>query len=185
MTAKETLPQKAQETLKGTNIKPVLQNDTDKYSKKRFAYVYQGYDMLQNIYTIRTYIQKRYGIDQMLLEILLNLMGLKIFTRADFSNLPKSFTYARWKTFKDSEYVNLLMNHYDTEKRIYTLSAKGKNIVIKFYEYLSGEKKIPTNGQKNPMANKNKQRVYDKKKLQLIKKLNKLEVPEHKRFLFE
>ncbi|SED10924.1 hypothetical protein SAMN04489761_4302 [Tenacibaculum sp. MAR_2009_124] len=184
MSVRKELDKEAQKLLKGTHINPVYANDNDHYSKKRFAYIYQGFDFLENLYVIRTYIQKRYSLDRHILEILLKLMGMKIFTRAQYSEISKSFTYSRWDSILNSGYLNILMDHYNVEERIYTLNPKGRNIVIKFYKYLSGEEKIPEDSVHNPMANKKTQKPFDKKKMDAIKKLNQLDVSEHKKSLF-
>ncbi|CAL2094834.1 hypothetical protein [Tenacibaculum sp. 190524A02b] len=185
MNTKDELSEESRELLKGKNIQVKFGNDKDKYSKKRYAYVYKSYDLAENMYVVRTYIQKRYNLDRHILEILLKLQGMKIFTRAMYSDLPKSFTYSRWSSILESGYISLIMDDEDTDKRIYTLSTRGRNIVVKFYEYLSGEKKIPENSALNPMANKNKAIPFDKKKMDLIKKMNKLETPEHSKFLYK
>ena len=89
-------------------------------------------------------------------------------------------------------YINKV-DKYSKERFVYVsrgydflenISVVRAYIVIEFYEYLSGEKKIPEDKYKNPMAHPDKQIPFDRKKMELIKKLNKLEVPEHKRFLF-
>ena len=186
MSTKKELPNDAQKLLKGTKISPVFVNkDNDHYSKKRFAYVYKGYDFLENLYPVRIYIQKRYELDRHILEILLKLMGMKIFTRALYSEISKSFTYSRWDSIVKSGYLNLIMDHPDVEKRMWTLNSKGRNIVIKFYKYLSGEEKIPEDSVHNPMANKKTQKPFDRKKMETIRKLNLLPIPEHKKSLFD
>lgn len=184
MNGKKILKKEVNEILKGKNI-GVLCEENDKYSKRRFIHIANGYDFLGRWFVVRTYVQKRYDISSQLLELLLALMELKLFTRKMFASLPKHFTYSRWSTFVENGYVSLVMDDPDTEKRIYTLSTKYRNIVKKTYHYLSGEEKIPEDSVHNPMANKKKQVPFDKKKLALIKKLNELETPEHKRYLFE
>jgi len=185
MDAKIDLKKNVKEGLKGKTISVIYVNKDDKYSRKRFVYVSKGYDFLENISTIRTFVQKKNNIDWVTLEVLFKLMGYKVFSRLMFSDTPKSFTHTRWRRFKNKGYINLVMDHHDAEQRLYSLNTKGRNIVISFYEYLSGEKKIPEDGSRNPMENTNKRVAYDRKKMELIKKLNKLEVPEHKRYLYE
>lgn len=185
MNAKKDLPKETQDALKGKSINIIYTDEKDKYSKKRFVYVSRGYDFLGRLYVVRTYIQKRYNLDRHALELLLMLMELKVFNRKMFADLPRPFKFARFNTFIEEGYVNLVMDDEKTENRIYTLSTKYRNIVMKFYHYLSGEEKIPEDSVHNPLANKNTQIPFDRKKLEMIKRLNKLEVPKHKRFLFE
>jgi hypothetical protein len=184
MDAKKYLRPSIKKDLKGKKINVLYVNTNDKYSKERFVYVSRGYDFLENISVVRAYIQKKHDISWFTLEILIKLMGMKIFSRIMFSEIPKNFSASRWNSFKEKGYVNTIMDHELTEKRLYSLNTKGRNIVIEFYEYLSGEKKIPEDKHKNPMAHPDKQIPFDRKKMDLIKKLNKLEVPEHKRYLF-
>jgi len=183
MGVKDDYPE-IKQLMKGKKINLIYDDDTDKYSKVRFQKVYRGYDMLEDLYTVRTYINKRYKLDRHILEILLKLSGMKLFTRAMYSDISKSFTWSRWDSILDSGYINLVMNHYDVEQRIFTLSTTGRNIVAKFYKYLVGEEKIPLESNKNPMVNKNTKIAFDKKKVDVIKKLQDKEVPEHKRYLF-
>lgn len=175
--ARSYLSKKAKESAKGVKI--LFQDDKEKYSKSQYAQIYKGYDFLENLLPVRTYIQKHYGIDFATLELLLKLMGMKVFTRAEYSEAPKDFGFMRFNTFLDLGYVNIVSDHYDVEKRLFTLSTRGKNIVTNFYMYLSGEKKIPEDAVNNPMANSKKQVAYDKKKLEMIKKMNALPMPEH------
>lgn len=170
---------------KSSKVKIKVKEDSDQYSKAKFIEVYQGFDMLEDLYTVRTFTVKKFDIDPNLLEILLKLMGMRVFSRAEYSQIPRNFTYGRFQSILESGYVNLLMDNTDVEKRLFSLNTKGRNIVISFYKFLSGEEKIPEDSKHNPMANKNKNTPYDKKKLDLIKRMNQLEVPEHKKRLFE
>jgi len=184
MDAKKDLPKELQDAMKGNSIHVNYLQEEDKYSKAKFSQVYRGYDFLENLFVVRIYIQKKYEINQYTLELLLALMGLKVFSRPMFAKIPKSFSVHQWKSFYKKGYINLVMDHESSEQRLYCLNTKGRNIVIALYEYLSGEKKIPESSKYNPMANKATQVPYDVKKLELIKRLNQMEVPEHKKFLY-
>ena len=170
-------------SLKGRNIHVQVNDEKEKYSKQQFVEIYKGYDFLEDIYVVRAYIQKRYKIDFRELQILLKLMGMRVFSREDYSSLPKQFTFNKFKSIIESGYINLLSDHYDVEKRLYTLNTKGRNIVIKFYKYLSGEEKIPETSD-NPMANRKTQIAFDKKKMDLIRKMNQAPIKEHNKTLF-
>lgn len=185
MDAKKDLDQRVQKALKGNNISINYLHKETKYSAQKFHQVYKGYDLLGDLYTVRTYIQKRYNIDLGTLEVLLKLMKMKVFSREMFSEIPRNFSLSKWNAFKDLGYFNTVMDDQSIDKRLFCLNTKGRNIVISFYEYLSGEKKIPENSRYNPMANKNTQLPFDKRKMEVIKKLNQMEVPKHTRFLFE
>lgn len=181
-TARKKVSKQAREGLKGMQV--VFNEEKEKYSKAQYAQVYKGYDFLENLLTVRTFVQKKYDIDWPTLELLLKLMGMQIFTRAEYSKIPKDFGFSRFNSFKELGYINLLSDHYDIEKRLFTISTKGRNIVINFYKYLSGEKRIPENLSQNPMAKKKKDVAYDKKKMKMIKIMNQLPIPEHTKKLF-
>lgn len=183
--AKKDLRIEVQKSLKGKNIAINYLNDKDKYTSQRFHQVYKGYDFLGDLCSVRTYIQKRYKIDFRTLEVLLKLMKYKVFTREMFSEIPKNFTLSKWNHFIKLGYLNLVMDASSIEDRLFCLNTKGRNIVISFYEYLSGEKKIPETSRHNPMANNNTKLPFDKRKMEVIKKLNQAEVAEHTRFLFK
>lgn len=181
---KSELSHETQKLLKGKNVVVNSQNTDNKYSKHKFIQIYRGYDMLENMFTVRTYIQKKHKIDIYLFEILLKLMGLGLFTQRDFFDTPRPFTYMKWSSIVETGYLNLVMDHESADKKIYGLNTKAKNIVIDFYECLCGEKKIPLDSS-NPMVDSETKIAYDKRKIEIIKKLNSLPVPDHKRFLFE
>ena len=186
-TAKEYLTSEVKSVLKeqkvGVRFLDNPEGDKLKYSKMQFVEIYKGYDMLEDLFTVRTYVQKKYDIDHYLFEVLLKLMGMKVFTRLEYSKLPKPFNYKRLQNMVDTGLVNLVADHWDAEKRLYSLNTKGRNIVITFYKHLSGEVPIPEESKFNPMANKNKNTPYDKKKMEVIKQLNKTPIAEHKKFL--
>lgn len=171
-----------QKALKGKGVKVQYLNQEDKYSKERYAFVFKGYDFLEDLFTVRTFIQKKYDIKFNDLELLLKLMGMKIFTRKMYSNVPKFFTHSRLSYFIDRGFVNLIMDDHCADNKVFTLSLKGRAIVTKFYAYLSGEEKIPLNSKHNPMVKS--ETSFDKKKLEVIKGLQGLDVPEHKKYLF-
>ncbi|WNH10061.1 hypothetical protein RHP51_05010 [Thalassobellus suaedae] len=140
-----------------------FQEDKIKYSKIQFAQIYKGYDLLENLFTVRTYIQKHYDIDWKTLEFFIKLMGMRLFTRKDYSEIPRDFEFKKFRTFLDRGYIVVVSDDVDVEKRLFTLSAKCKNIVTNFYAYLSGEKKIPEDSVNNPLFNSKKMLPFDKK----------------------
>lgn len=177
-TPRDYLSEESKAALKGSKV--VFVEDEEKYTKDQYLSIYKGYDFLENLYVVRIYIQKRYKIEWGLLELLLKLMAIKVFSRSEYASLPKKkYTYRRLSSVMESGYINMVSNHADTEQRLYSLSTKGRNIVINFYQHLSGEKKIPTDAASNPMAKKSEQVNYDKKKMALIEKLNELPMKPH------
>jgi hypothetical protein len=179
---KELLSESAKKMAK--NIKVDYFDDKEKYTKRQFAQIYKGYDFLENMLVVRTYIQRYYDIDFPTLELLLKLMGMKIFTMADYQRLPKQFSLFKFKRALNDDLVVLLADNKQVQYRLYTLSTRSKNICVKFYQLLSGEEKIPESGSKNPMANSSSQTKFDKKKMDMVKLINQLPVKDHNKTLF-
>ena len=180
-TARSFLSKEAVKEAKGVDIH--FHNEEPKYTRQAFAQIYKGYDFLENLFTVRTYIQKHYNIDFPHLELLLKLMGMRVFTRIEYSEIPRDYGFNRFNTFLREGHIVVLSTHNKVEMRLFTLSTKSKNIVTNFYAYLSGEKKIPEDYVNNPMFNSNKRVAYDKKKAELIKKMNKLPMSPHNKKL--
>lgn len=158
-------------------------NEKDHYSKVRYAKIYKGYDFLEDFSTIKTYIIRKHKINGRLFPVLLKLMGMRIFSMADMAALPKNFKYNKIDNLLGTGLINVLMDHKQVYKRLYCLNQKGRNIVIEFYQCLSGEKKMPLN-RFNPLYNKKTQIPYDLKKLEVMKKLRDMPVKEHNKTLF-
>lgn len=173
----------AKKNLKGVSIN--LAEDNDKYTLNRAIQIYRNYDLLENLLVTRSYIQKRYSIDWQGLELLLKLMGMRIFTIKDYTELPKDFSYTRFRNALERGWIQLIQDHNSAQYRVYGLSTKAKNIVVRFYKTLFGEEKIPEDGRINPMAKKSAQIAFDKKKMDLVKKLNKLPNKLHFKKLYE
>jgi len=185
MNAKKSLDKSVQKTLKGKNISINYAENNNKYTNTKFFNVYRGFDFLGNIYVVRSYVQKKNNITWATLEILLKLMEYKFFSVRMFLDVPRNFSNLKWTTFLEKDFVNLVMDHNEYKEKVYCLNTRGRMIVTSFYEYLSGEKKIPEDSVHNPMANEETKVPFDKKKLDMIKRLNKLEPAKHIKYLFE
>lgn len=154
-----------------------------KYSKVEHLAFFRGYDLLENMIVARPYIQRRYNIDQGLLELLLFLAPKQYFTQKDYREMPKQFRYCSIKNLMNTGFVGIIQNGDSLDRHIYHINRKGSEIVRHFYEILSGEKKIPED-YTNPLARKKTRTPFDKKKMDLITALNQLPVPESKKALF-
>lgn len=187
-TISEILSPNVREILKKDKKKICLKNRNEseviKYSRTDYLVVYQGYDFLENLMVVRTYIQKKYNIRLILLEILLYLYPKNIFTFEDYRTMPRDFRYNKIQNILDTGHAKIISIGENKTKNLYALSASGKNIVCNFYEHLSGEKKIPESYKTNPMAMK-KACSFDKMKMETIKKLNQKGVKDHMKPLFE
>lgn len=189
-TATSYLIPKSQQALKGSGVKICFHKNKEatqtKYAKNQFVAIYKGYDMCEDLFTVRTYIQKKYGISQNMLELFLKLMGVRVFSRYQYTTIPKKFGYTRMSRLIKEGYIKIISEHsYDVEQNLYCLTNKTKGIVVHFYQHLSGEKPIPETAQFNKMANNTSNNQWDAKKMALIKKMNQTPVKDHIKRLYE
>lgn len=155
----------------------------NKYSKQLHVKYFEGYDLLENLLVARPYIQKKHGIDLGLFELLLCLYGKKYFTQKDYAELPKQFKYRSVKNLLNTGFVVVVQNGENLGKHIYKLNSVGANIIKEFYEVLSGEKQY-SEKYNNPLARKKTRTAFDKRKMELIMKINRDPAPEKKKPLY-
>jgi hypothetical protein len=122
--------------------------------------------MLENLIVVRQYIRRDIDIT---FEILPSLVRNNTYPRRFCSN-GKRFNYGRIGNLVDTGHVRLMT--IEGKRNLYCLSATGKGIA-EFYECLVGETKIPEYKELNPMA-KPKATAFDKKRMEMIKKLIRL-----------
>jgi hypothetical protein len=158
---------------------------TAKYSKQHHLHVFRGYDLLENLIAIRPYIQKKNNIDLGLLEILLYLSSRQFFTQADFREMPKQLKYGSIKNLIATGFVGIVQEGENLGKHVYKINRKGHEIVRNFYELLSGEKNISENQYENPLTRKKTRTPFDKKRMDLITKINQLPAPETKKGFYQ
>lgn len=165
---------------------PNGKSKTSKYSKENRLYVFRGYDLLENMIVVRQYIQKKHEIDLGLLEVLLFLAPKQYFTQLDYREMPKQFKYCLLKNLIETGFVGIVQEGRNASKHIYKINRKGHEIVTSFYELLSGEKKISeTRFDQNPLLKKKARSAFDKKRMDLISKINQLPAPESKKGLYQ
>jgi hypothetical protein len=102
------------------------------------------------------------------------------FTRADYTNHFRPYKLKNIDYLITHGLVKNSSKKTAKEFSLYTLTTDGKELVKDFYMYLSGEKKIPTKPTENKMAEPEAS-TADKKRMRMIKKLQKLPVPETKK----
>ena len=154
------------------------------YTKRKFLRVSNSFDAFENLLVVRRYVQERYDITIQMLEIMLYLYPKQYFTQEDYRKIPKQYKYARINSMLLSGIAKIAADGLKNKgDRIYCLSAKSKGIVVHFYECLSGERKMSEWTASNPMALAGASN-YDKKTLELIKSINKMEVPESRKSLY-
>lgn len=185
---KELLSEKTLAAMKEQNISIQYARNKNskagKYLKTLHVEFFTGYDLLENMIVARPYIQKRYNIDQGLLELLIYLGPKQFFTQADYAEMPKQFKYCSIKNLMNTGFVGIVQNGECLSDHIYHVNRKGSEIIRHFYEILSGEKKIPETSAENPLYRKKTRTPFDKKKMDLIQKINQLPAPEKKKPLY-
>lgn len=183
-----TLPEGAAEIVKNKKIH-VVKNTASKsgkvkYTKQRTLGFYQGYDFLENSIVIRQYVQNRYKININTLEMLLFLFPKNFFSHSDYKVMPKQFQYRKIDSMIELGLISIVVPGKNRGYHIYSLSRQAKEIVKIYYEYLSGEKKIPEDPKINPWVRKTVIPI-DKKKMDLIKILSKQEPSDTKKAMFK
>jgi hypothetical protein len=183
-TIPELVSKETRKTLRKNNTR-VLHNQNSshrkKYTKLRTVYYQQGYDFLELLILVRPYIKKKYKISTELLDILLYLGGKKIFMQADLAELPKQFTYSSIRNLLKTGFITVLQDGGSLGDHVFTLTTTTKNIFKEFYGLLSGELKFPEDNT-NPL--KKSTAAIDKKRMQLIKKINAIPAPEKNKPLY-
>lgn len=185
---REMVSEAAFKTMKESNIKLVYdyndESKKNKYSKQFNLKLFQGYDILENLIVVRPYIQKKYNIDLNMLEILVYLYARKFFVQADYTDMPKQFSYRSIRNMLDTKFISIVQHGGDLSKHIYRINQSGAHIVKEFYELLSGERKFPED-HTNPLARKKTRTKFDKRKMDLILKINQAPAPDKKKPLYE
>jgi len=118
------------------------------------AVVNLDYNMLENQYVVRKFVEKKFNLSLRELEILLYLFPKGYFSHRDYKQFPMSYTHRRINSVIDSGLVKIFREGDNQSKHVYTLTKSAKHKVISYYKYLSGELKVPTNPQNNPMVRK-------------------------------
>jgi len=180
----------AKKAMKAKKISVKIDRQTDKgvekYSKRNFLHVHQHYDAFENFLVVRRYVQQRYNISIFAFEIMLYLYPKQYFTTRDFAAFPKPLRFKRVQDLmKEDMCVRISVGKKITYDDIFTLSKRCKSIVKEFYHCLSGEKKMPEEAWANPLARTVGNSPYDRKAFRVIKSLNKMEVPESRKALYE
>lgn len=164
------------EILLEDDIRVENDNSCKKYDKKVIK-VTENYNFLEYYLIVRMYMQQKHDIDNRLLELLFFLYPKKLFTWNDFKEYPLTFSYRRINKLIDLEMVEVFRPDTSKSRQIYRLTQKAQAIVRHFYQYLSGEKKLPTNRQNNPLMAKKPKTNRDRMIQEMILKMSQAETP--------
>lgn len=162
------------EKLLEDNISVMNDYKSTKYNKQIIK-VSDHYNFLEYYLIVRMYMQKKHNIDNRLLEILFFLYPKKLFSWKDFKEYPLTFTYRKIDKLIDMEMVEVFRPDTAKSRQIYRLTLKAQAIVRNFYEYLSGEKKLPTNRFNNPLLATKPKNNRERLIQEMIYKMNKVD----------
>jgi len=157
-----------------------------KYDKAKWAYIIEGYDLLENFLVARQVICKRYKIKIGLLEVLLHFSSSRnrYFTQKQWAVVPKQLAYSRLESMMTKEFVAIQSKGEHLGDHIYTLSAKSQTLVRTFYQYLSGEKPLPEKDIRACPQKRKDATEFDKKVFSFIEKVNTLTKDEKLKKLY-
>lgn len=156
--------------LKKKGYRPRNMKLKNKYYKA--AWVNRDYNLLENQYVVRKYYQKKYNMKIMELEILLYLFPKQYFSQADYKDFPRNFTYRQLSYLINKGHVKIFQEGKNKAQHVYSLTQSAKLIVINYYKLLSGELKIPTISENNPMIRKDATQ-HEKRIISMFHKLAK------------
>lgn len=170
----ERISERTKELLKEGGYRARAKKLEHKYYKKD-AVVNMDYNLLENMYVVRKFVQKKFDIDLRELEILLYLFPKGFFSHRDYKNFPLSYTHRQISSVIKRDFVRIFTEGANKSKHTYTLTKSAKHIVIVYYKYLSGELSIPINSENNPLVRKDASTHQQKiiKMFKLMRKENK------------
>jgi hypothetical protein len=134
-------------------LKPRYKKTEGKYKLKPIV-VNTDFDLLQNQYPVRMFIQAKFGLSLRELELLLFLYPKQFFCLKDYKSFPLTFTHRKISTVVKRGFVKIAKKGKNMDHHVYTLTKSAKHQVIVYYKYLSGELLVPTNAENNPMIRK-------------------------------
>lgn len=180
----QILPPDAYEVVKARGF-IVSDSPNPRSQKKRYTkyhlQINHGYDLLQYMGTVRRYLMERYNISYDILEMIWLMAPYNHFTEPDYVALnPPTKTIRISRMVKRGLINEVTLGHWKT-KKLFTLSHLARSINTVSYEYLSGEKKMPTRYELTPIKKNAKVDKVVKHTLSIIEKLNKMPVPDSKK----
>lgn len=178
----DRLPENAKELIikNKVKIRKSTEEISSKYLKEIFLKYFDGFDFLENLHVVRNFLQKKYDIDFYTVEVLLYLYPKNFFTLADYNNHFRPYQIKKIDYLIKKGLIKNSSKKTAKNYSLFTLTTDGKELVQDFYKYLSGEKTLPVTPDKNKMALP-ESNGPDKKRIRMIKNLQKLPVPETKK----
>jgi hypothetical protein len=150
-------------------MKPRYKKAEGKYKLKAIV-MNSDFDLLQNQYPVRLFVQAKYGLSLRELELLLFLYPKQYFCLKDYKAFPLTFSHRRITTVIKHGFVKIAKKGKNMDQHVYTLTKSAKHQVVAYYKYLSGELKVPTIAENNPLIRKDAPE-HHKKVIDFFKKM--------------
>jgi len=135
----------------------------------------RDYDFLQYIRPVFKWATENSGLTRPQVELLLYLYPKGVFPKSDFFNYHKILGMYQSKTFDmfmKEGFINVWRPKKKSQKALYCLTNKAKQICDKMHKFLTGEKEIPINSRNNVLAQDGGARINGYY-MNIIKKMNK------------
>lgn len=140
--------------------------------KKKYRMVHQEYNFLQFVPVIRVWAQRNFDLTLGEYEMLLYLYPVSVFTRSQFNKMLKELgrgDFTLMKSLKDKGMITLWAE--DGGEKIYTLSSKANELMLRLHRMSMLEEKIPMSARRNVIVKSNEQ--VDKELTELFRAFNK------------
>lgn len=160
---------------KGHYSKKMLQKRTHTQSNSVSKItVSLDYDTLQYLGIVRSYVQKKHNITVSVLELMLFLYPLGVWSKGDYNKFPHRYNTRNIEVLINKGYIEPMFAEHSIKSRLQTfrLSRVAKRAVRDFYEYVHGEKTLPEEARSNPLLHKNAS-VRDLIKANAIMEINR------------
>lgn len=132
------------------------------------------YDTLQYLGIVRSYVQKKHNITISVLELMLFLYPLGVWSKQDYNKFPHRYNTRNIEVLINKGYIEPMFAEHSVKSssQTFRLSRVAKRAVRDFYEYIHGEKTLPEETRTNPLLHKNAS-IRDLVKANAIMEINR------------
>lgn len=133
------------------------------------------YACMQHYGIVRHFFKLHHGIDIMMLELLLFLYPIGLFTRQDYNIFPHRYSTRKISTLVKKGVIERVFDDVGNKsfRQVFRLTREYKGLVRNFYEYMHQERELPEITQYNKMFAVSASDITHKK-ARAICKLNKI-----------
>jgi len=167
----ERVSERTKQLLSDANYNTRAKKIKHKHYKKD-ALMNMDYNLLENQYVVRRFVEKKFKLSLRDLEILLYLYPKGYFSLKDYKMFPLSYTHRQITSVISKGFVKIFHEGENKAKHVYTLSKSAKHMVVSYYKYLSGELQVPISSENNPLVRKDASN-HEKKIINMFKEMRK------------